>query len=583
MTRVSGRGGETGFTLIEVVAALTVFAIMTLGIVPVILTSIRAATLARTYTVGKNAALKSMERVRGLPYYISYSAQPRRVDVLDFYFPSTTSTPPNQTYSAGTSSFSTTCQAGSALPSCPKDLPADYTVTYFAQFVEAVEGASGVTYEPRPPQAGYTWNGAAGLDLPPTQLLFLRVTASWTAANKARSYRITTLISDRKFGDVKVEGTAQVSYGVQALTGYVDQGSSSEVVARLGRSESNIEMRTSSSAKQNVTAGELTLTESVSGNATAQELDSFTGANTALDAPPAQNPLGTSSPAGTVVHPTLGAVAGLGPTTVQGPTPGLEVTVENELPEAHGGWQNDPEIAKEDLWVHTQVDDFAAKLLEPTRHVLSVRPRLTGTETGASGASFAQTFGLGTSGRGVQTNATVAINQVELLPTSFISIGSRAVIEISNFTATVDCKATANGATSIASPTWSATLKFFDANFGLGDYRTINLSGNAASDALQPYGTGAGQSNPIVYKDPAGKDVYLFDDPALNRPGYLRAWSSLHNVTTTGFRNSADGKTVSADIGGALRIDVAPTDPARPHTSMQLALGSLSCSAVDRR
>jgi hypothetical protein len=319
----------------------------------------------------------------------------------------------------------------------------------------------------------------------------------------------------------------------------------------------------------------------VSGNQTAAELDSYTGANTALDAPPAQNPLGASAGAGTVTHPVLGDVAGLGPTTAQGPTPGLKVTVDNELPEARGGFQNDPAVGQYDMWVHTQVDDFAAKLLEPTRHVLSVRPRLTGTEPGASGATFAQTFGLGTSGRGVQTNATVNVNQLELLPTSFINVGSRAVIEITNFTATVDCKATANGATAIANPTWTATLRFFDA--GIGDYRTVNLSGNAASDALQTYGTAAGQSNPVVYDNPLGAEVYLFEDPAQNRKGYLEAWSSLHNVTTTGFRKAGDGKTTSADIGGALRIDVAPTEPGEAHTSMQLALGSLSCSAVDRR
>ena len=572
---------ERGFTLVEVMAALTVFTIMTLALVPLLISSMRAATLAKSVTVGKNAALKAMERVRGLPFYIAYTAQPKPVDVLDFYFPSTTSTPPDQVYSAADNSFTTRCQTGSGLFACPEDLPQGYTITYFAQFVEVVEDASGtVTYESRTPQAGYAWNGAGNADLPKTQLLFMRITASWRAGGRDRNYRLTTLLSDRKFSDVTVEGSAQTSYAIQALTGYEDEGAASELVAKLGQSESNIETRTSSTAKQRVTAGEIRLTESVGGNQTAQEIDSHSGATAALDAPPTQTPLGSSAGAGIITHPALGDVAGLGPTTAQGPTPGLKVTVDNELPEARGGFQNDAQAGQYDMWVHTQVDDFALKLLEPTRHVLSVRPRPAGTETGASGATLGQTFGLGTAGRGVHTSATVTVNQIELLPTTFIPLGSRAVIEITDFTATVDCKATADGATAIASPTWDATLKFYEAGLG---YQTLELSGNAASDILQQYGTAAGQENPVVYNDPVGADLYLFDDAARNRRGYLQAWSSLHNVTTTGFRKSADGTAVSADIGGALRIDTAPTEPGEAHTSIQLALGSLNCSAVDKR
>ena len=86
MTRLR-KSTERGFTLIEVLAALVVFSLITLGIVPLLASSMKAATLARTGTVAKNAGLKAMEHARDLPYYISYAAQNKRVDILDMYFP----------------------------------------------------------------------------------------------------------------------------------------------------------------------------------------------------------------------------------------------------------------------------------------------------------------------------------------------------------------------------------------------------------------------------------------------------------------------------------------------------------------
>jgi hypothetical protein len=102
---------------------------------------------------------------------------------------------------------------------------------------------------------------------------------------------------------------------------------------------------------------------------------------------------------------------------------------------------------------------------------------------------------------------------------------------------------------------------------------------------LGAYGGGAGKTNPLVYDGASdAQDIYLFEDTMSSKSGYLNGWSSLYNVTTTGFQKDvANGKTASADIGGALRIDTAPTDSALATSALQLSLGSLNCSAVDRR
>ena len=157
MIRVRKRT-EHGFTLIEVLAALLVFSLITLGIVPLLATSMKAASLARTGTVAKNAGLKAMEHARDLPYYISYAAQNKRVDLLDMYFPGITTLNANQTYTGTPSyTFTTRCLSGSTVPGCPQDLPAGYTVTYVSQFVKPVDaGTNTVSYTPVAPAAGYS-------------------------------------------------------------------------------------------------------------------------------------------------------------------------------------------------------------------------------------------------------------------------------------------------------------------------------------------------------------------------------------------------------------------------------------------
>jgi prepilin-type N-terminal cleavage/methylation domain-containing protein len=592
MTRLR-RITDRGFTLIEVLAALLVFSIITLGIVPLLATSMKAASLARTGTVAKNAGLKAMEHARDLPYYISYAAQNKRVDLLDMYFPSITTLNANQTY-AGTPNytFTTRCDSGSSIPACPQDLPAGYTITYVSQFVKPVEaGTNTVSYTPVAPAAGYSWNAAGNLDLPAATLILMKVTTTWQAGGQPRSYLMTSLLSDRKFGVVRLQGSAKISYALQALTTYASGSSDAELIAKLGLSESNIQSRAASTATQIVTGGSLTLTESVSGNTNATLMDEYTGVDVAYDGPPNQTPSASTAGAGSVINDDLtGApvIAGLGSTTAAGPTPGLEVTVANELPEARGGFSFGSVLGQADLWVETQAD-HAAKHLNPLKNILSVRPRLLGSETGASGSTFAETLGLGTSGRGVATNATVSVNEVQLLPTSFIPTTPGSVIQISNFTATADCKATAVGATTVASPTWTATLKFWSDPTNNGNstgsgYTTLNLSGNS-TDVLGAYGVGAGKTNPLVYDGATpAQDIYLFEDTASAKIGYLNGWSSLYNVTTTGFQKDvANGKTASADIGGALRIDTAPTDSALATSALQLSLGSLNCAAVDRR
>jgi prepilin-type N-terminal cleavage/methylation domain-containing protein len=107
-----------GMSLVEVLVALLVFTIVTLGVIPLLASSIRGSNTSRAGTVGKNIVVEAMERARGLPFYVSHAADASDVDLLDFYYPS----------SAGASGgvYTVNCPSGTTDPACPGDIPDDY-------------------------------------------------------------------------------------------------------------------------------------------------------------------------------------------------------------------------------------------------------------------------------------------------------------------------------------------------------------------------------------------------------------------------------------------------------------------------
>ncbi len=136
------RREERGFTLVETLAALMIFSIVTLGTTPLLLSSMRGATLSGTFTVGKNLASEAMERVRGFPFFESVKnlTNPPRRDVLDLYFPDRVAGPSGSGFTGG-NAYVTLCTSTSKLPAasagqaCPPRVPAGFTLRYDAQFV----------------------------------------------------------------------------------------------------------------------------------------------------------------------------------------------------------------------------------------------------------------------------------------------------------------------------------------------------------------------------------------------------------------------------------------------------------------
>jgi type II secretory pathway pseudopilin PulG len=581
-----------GFTLVETLAALVVFSIVTLGVIPLLISSLRGADLSRKLTVGKNVAVEAMERARGLPYYVSFGSQNSKVDVLDMYFPAAASLSGDQTYAtAGTTDgisgprFITTCSVGSANPACPRTMPADYTLRFVARFVKPVTSAE--TYGPETPGAGYAWNSTTGTDLPPTQLLELNIRTEWVLRGRTRGYSLRSLVGDRKFGDVSITGFGKVDHGVQVLTSYVDSvGRASDLILLTGLSESRVEKRTVSTSDQTDRAGQLRLVESATGADVAADLATADGATSVHHAPPDDSPAGDSNPARTLLHPNipdpldldeLFPVAGIDATTTQS----LDLGVLDELPFAVGGYRHEATDGRRIVWANNQIDPTTPQQLNVNNKMFSLRTRYGQP---LEGFTEAITEHESDPSRRVETFASVVFNDMRLLPTTNNVVTDttfgRAVVAVDEFSAETHCTATGSGPSSGATADWSAALYYWSDvdptdDLPVGQYELIILDGNAGFDPLQAVKS----ANPLVYDGPTpAEDVFLFQAAGIN--GYLNDWSVLTAPQTS---VSPDARVASASIDGAINITTAPTNPAIPTSAITVSMGKLGCQAADSR
>lgn len=606
------RTAQGGFTLIEVIVALSVFLITMVGVIPLLVGSVRGASLSRSYTVGKNVALEAMERARGFPYYVDYPTQKgysgnvapfRKVDLLDLYYPSYVS--------SGT--YRTTCTAsGSTNPACPRSLPGDYSLEYEARFVKAVKATVGgvqqETYDTVTAPTTYRWDPPdpyTPLDTAPTQILELLVTSKWDYNGAPRSFTLKSIIGEREFGKVTVQGVAKVDYGVKVTTVYTDSaGAKSQLSAVAGIAESRVGTKTASTADQTVRAGEMELIEAPEDIPPPNQIE---GASSILHAAPDTLPAGDSAAATTLVHPDseIGGVAGLESNF----TTDLKASVSEELPTATGSFgysAPDPPSGSERLfWISGRLGTLnAAELrLDNSSGLVTFRARGGAIPTLSGGTSAATTPVANAATRRVETVAQTTFGRLRILPilsdlNGFVSVedasgtatSERAAVFIDDFTASASCKSTAattGGNAATVTSSWSAKLYYLKDinpgdNLARARYQLLTLSSTNGSDPLA--GFSASGTNPLVFDGltPA-QDVYLFEQDSSGRLGYLRSWSSLAGEAAP--VPSGGGGVTQTAIDGAIRLITTAANPGAltDDSSLSIQVGKLSCVSEDRR
>jgi prepilin-type N-terminal cleavage/methylation domain-containing protein len=592
--RLARAGSQGGFTLIETLAALTIFSLVTLGTTPLLLSSIRGASLSGSFTAGKNVTSQAMERVRGFPFFESVKnlTNPPRRDVLDLYFPDRVAGPSGTGFTG--TSYVTLCTSTSKLPSasasqaCPPRVPAGFTVRYDAQFVEPGPApAAGATqgFVVKPPSASYNWATTA-TESPPSRLLSIKVTTTWTSGAKERSYVLSSMIGVRHLTDEQFRAHGKVGAVVLTRTSFVDaSGRMSNLSVNGGESESSLSSRALAEADQEVRGARAMLVrqEYVDGSGNivpAATLQDTAAAAAVLHAPP--NPVISPVSGGnfTMSHPEIPSlpIAFVGNTSVM--ETGAAVDVLNELPRAIGNLRYTSTGNTPTMWVNNQADlgSSSELMLSPLANEGMVTWVRSGSNRMRADTS-AQAYSLTSSGGGyVESKANASFYEMRLFPATFVTASERAVLTIRNFTASFTCKAVASTGTAVATGTWSAELRYWEDPPGAETprytLRTISgTTGTGASGLTFAY-------NPLVYDNPVGtaNDLYLFRDDSLGRKGYL-----LELTTTPTPSSTNTGGSTSVSMDHAIEIITAPTKPGVNETALNVTVGNVSCAAVDNR
>jgi hypothetical protein len=582
--------------------------------IPLIASSLRAASLARSLSVAKAVTEKAMESVRSLPFYVDYGVQPGKVDVLDLYFPDASSAG----YDGTNHLFRTVCASTSTNIECPRAIPSGYTITFEATFVRpATPDAAGQTFEavtfpPSPPALGYARvNSLTTSDVPPSRILELRVRADWSFAGRARTYNLVGLIGERGFDADRVRGNAVVDYSVQALTGFVrtvppDVGSKTFLISTIGSAESRVRSRDVNEASQTARGGLLRLTRDDAVIGAGQDLLTGVGATSSEVAPPGlTSPNNATSLEKTIVHPDLAQAVGFLDDTR---TDVLKVTT---APEAAGSFTLSAQVISAGDALHSWVTNQAVTgptsplRLAPGLPVFSVRPHCDLALCPTSvvvGSTDAEAVPISSAGRKVLATAQIGdaaalptpkkLEEVHLFPVTYIpgTIKDSSVFKITDFSATVDCEATPSLATAKATASWSAYVWYWDARKTPGALPGTYVPGRVGP--IQITSTGNPNALPVdtlqeiqVVSNPRVLDLganslFLFDNPQVGQTGYIRRATGLLNPPT---EVSDGGRYTAANIDGAIRIDTVPTDSTIPQSTLNISIGKLSCEAVDRR
>lgn len=184
-----GLSSEDGLTLIELMVAMMIFLVVSLGVAGSLTTGLVANVHARMSTMGKDAAQAQMEEMRSRTFFVPYSTNPdvgttSDFDLLDLYYPdlNTSSTQDSQGWSGRYYSGSSAHYTKTSPPDSH-----GITLTVETWFVDSNRNT--VT-----PPSSYSSN-STGNDVPPSDLVDVKVTASWTDRAGPSSYVLESLIS----------------------------------------------------------------------------------------------------------------------------------------------------------------------------------------------------------------------------------------------------------------------------------------------------------------------------------------------------------------------------------------------------
>jgi len=556
--RLRARRGDEGFTLIEVMAAMIVFAIVATGVTAMFASGLRASVLTKMETTAKNLSQQRFEQIRNLPFHIDQVASGTNPpDLLDTYFANTTGSagrgvqgyvPAGATRwtadgDPATGAFYRYVQT--ALPGYPK-----YKQYVATQFLDE----SGSPYTP----TGFNAL-VSGSDTPPTLTVGVGVTTIWNSGELARTARAYTQITNgRPSAPTSVLQSRLTALRLTA--GLADGQTLSMDLASLTADGG---LSQTVSAAQAVRGAVLELSAGATAN----------GAVTSVKAPPNEGPLGTSAGPKTLVENGV-TWASVGSTSTS------NVSATSSTGQVVLGASSGP--AKADVLgsggggkvaTFAMDADANARLGLLAQHAYVEDAGCGGSCSNVGVSGWAGTTKSGTNYT-TTTSASAKVRGVlALLPTSYAPLG---LVRVALTDSSVSCTVARSGGTPSASAsiTYTGSLSYY-APFdpaAVNGYRTVALS---SSDIASPLSAEL-LAQTQVGTDGDGNPLWLSD--------YFSSWSSMDVGTVSSAATlGADGSTVAASFSGMIGVKTVPLRAGDDSSVIAADIATGACTAEDHR
>lgn len=533
--------GERGFSLIEVMVALTLLTIVAAAAIPLLLSAASAARTSKYVTQSKSLAQQRVEQMRNLPFHVDAAPSYPRVDLLDLYFPDLSA-------SSGTTIKTVT----SGLVTTQTRLPGEPTTgtfyrrvitnlgTDFAKFRQVV--ATQYLDKSRKviaPDATYN-RLAEGFDVPPSQFVGITVLTAYEKSNGSMvTYRLFSEIADGRAPTPEMASEARAS-ALRITSEY----NGAQLVSEAGIISAEGARANGATASFSAQGGLMFMNPGTT----------VKGAELVKGGPPdvalSSAVLGRRS----ILDGDLCTIACFGRTRVDNGY----ITVAGSLPRV--GTSTAPitsGVVRESQGF--RYNNGSSSGFDPA---LALRPgesvvRVTESdETNLARSTAYLDATPNGSGHLVRAVTTTRTELVQLFPTTFTPIG-RSVVEVELKSASLSCLAGTGGP--VATGAFEATVRYF--NWATQTYVTLPTIAQGGTDVLASY-------------DPALIQV----GPTQRLSDYISSWSNLTGATTT-----IDGTSVTSSLEGIVAITTAPTRTGDFASTIGVRIGSLSCYAEDTR
>ena len=555
---------EGGFSLIEILVAITLLGLLGAAIVPLLITGLRASVIAKLDTGAKNLSQQRFELMRNLPFRIAYDpAISTGVDMLDTYYPNLT--PPSGGFT--TPGYVTTQARRPGEPTTG--------AFYRAKFVQALGGTNYTEYvasqfltPDTTPKVAVTppvdYSTTTINDRAPSTLLGVTVVTEWVYGTKSKRLTVYSEISDVAPGPPLVSLQARATaLRIASTVGLgVDQ---TDLLLESGVLNIDGGLSSGANAAATATGGFASSTPGVRIN----------GASLSRNAPP-------DAAAASASDPNSHDLTWQGDLVARVPRSSVDsVAAKTSFGEPIAGTSTTPikstSLGTFDMRFTNMPNIDNSKFgFDPTTYYIARQPAGASTQQ-------AQSTGYAGSVGGTAHSASVALTAstsvVEVLQTQFAPSG---LVQMELTNSSLTCAS--NGTTASSTPAYNARIRFLTYTYNaLAPTLSTNyawsawtaLSSAQVSDPLATVNLTPGVGGvPVGYWN--GEIRYLGE--------YVQGVSSLTaGGLTAATVASPDGNRMEARPSALVNLSTVPMRSGEPLSAVNVGLGALSCVAEDNR